>query len=106
MHEKIKNFDVRIEEMSYTEAYDVQAARMSCFLGITRNRAMSVFSETEDFNRFRSPASFAAYLGLVPGERSSGTDTRRTGITKAGNVHVRKELVEAAQSIMLRADRV
>lgn len=99
LREKIKAFDVRIEEMSHMEEYDIKSARMSCFLGITRNRAMSILSETGDFNRFRSPASFAAYLGLVPGERSSGTDTRRTGITKAGNVHIRKELIEAAQSI-------
>lgn len=99
LQEKIKAFDVRIEEMSHTEEYDVKSARMSCFLGITRNRAMSILSEIGDFSRFRSPTSFAAYLGLVPGERSSGADTRRTGITKAGNVHIRKELIEAAQSI-------
>ena len=83
--------------MSHLEEYDIQSVRMSCFLGTTRNRAMSILSETGDFNRFRSPASFAAYLGLVPGERSSGTDTRRTRITKAGNMHVRKGLIEAAQ---------
>lgn len=96
---KIKAFDVRIEEMSHMEEYDVRSTRMPCFLGITRNRAISILSETGDFGRFRSPASFAAYLGLVPGEKSSGAETKRTGITKAGNVHIRKELIEAAQSI-------
>ena len=96
---KINAFDARIEEMSHMEEYDVRSTRMSCFLGITRNRAISILSETGDFGRFRSPASFAAYLGLVPGEKSSGADTKRTGITKAGNVHIRKELIEAAQSI-------
>jgi hypothetical protein len=37
-----------------------------------------------------------AYLGLVPGESSSGERTRRGGITKAGNRHVRRVLVESA----------
>ena len=40
---------------------------------------------------------FASYLGLVPGEDSSSDSQKRLGITKAGNTHVRRLLVEAAQ---------
>ena len=54
--------------------------------------------EVGDFNRFASANQFAAYLGLVPGEDSSGDDKSRLGITKAGNRHVRQLLTEAAQS--------
>lgn len=52
------------------EEYDEKSARISCFLGITRNLAMFILSETVDLWRFCSPASFAAYLVLIPGGRA------------------------------------
>jgi transposase len=54
--------------------------------------------EVGDFVRFPSAEQFAAYLGIVPGEHSSSDSRNRLGITKAGNTHVRKLLVESAQS--------
>ena len=48
--------------------------------------------------RFAKPAQLMAYLGLVPSESSSGERTRRGGITRAGNTHVRRILVESAWS--------
>ena len=48
------------------------------------------------FSRFRSARSFAAWVGLTPSEHSSGESDRRGAITKAGNKHLRKALVEAA----------
>ena len=47
--------------------------------------------------RFPSAQQFASYLGLVPGENSSGEKQQHTGITKAGNSHLRRLLIEAAQ---------
>ena len=67
--------------------------------GISRARAAAVISEVSDFNRFTSPKNFAAFIGLVPGEQSSGEGIKRTGLTKAGNVHLRREFIEASQSI-------
>ena len=55
-------------------------------------------TEIGDFKRFASAPQFASFLGLAPGEDSSGGDQNRLGITKAGNTHVRRLLVEAAQS--------
>ena len=54
--------------------------------------------EVGDFQRFASARKFAGYLGLVPGQHSSGDDRNGLGITKAGNTHVRRLLVESAQS--------
>ena len=48
------------------------------------------------FSRFDSARAFASWLGLVPSEHSSGERTSRGGITKAGNSHLRKLLVEAS----------
>ena len=54
--------------------------------------------EIGDFKRFAKAEKMAAYLGLAPSEDSSGGSIIRGGITKAGNAHVRRLLVEAAQS--------
>ena len=59
--------------------------------------ALALVAETGDFHRFAKAEQYAAFLGLVPGERSSGDKQSRTGITKAGNTHLRKLLVEASQ---------
>ncbi len=58
--------------------------------------AMTVVAELGDISRFDSPRQLMKYLGLVPSESSSGPRTRRGGITKTGNGHVRRVLVEAA----------
>ncbi len=58
--------------------------------------AMTVVAELGDITRFDSPRQLMSYLGLVPSESSSGPKTRRGGITKTGNGHVRRVLVEAA----------
>ena len=69
-----------------------------CFLGVKTQTALATIVEVGDFKRFPSAERFASYIGLVPGEDSSGGDQNRLGITKAGNRHVRMLLVEAAQS--------
>ena len=58
--------------------------------------AMTIMAELGDLSRFDSPRQLMAFLGLVPSEHSSGNSTRRGGITKTGNGHVRRVLVEAA----------
>ena len=52
--------------------------------------------EAGEFSRFENARSFAAWVGLTPSEHSSGESDRRGSITKAGNKHLRKALVEAA----------
>lgn len=55
-------------------------------------------AEIGDLRRFESPRQLMGYLGLVPGERSTGDSVRRLGITKAGNGRVRRTLIEGAWS--------
>lgn len=52
--------------------------------------------EAGEFSRFKNARSFAAWVGPTPSEHSSGESERRGGITKAGNRHLRKALVESA----------
>jgi transposase len=58
--------------------------------------AMTVVAELGDISRFDSPRQLMAFLGLVPSENSSGPRQRRGGLTKTGNGHVRRVLIEAA----------
>src|ERR1700681_1996780 len=71
--------------------------------GIALINAVVLVTEVGDFTRFSNPRQLMAYFGLVPGERSSGETARRTGITKTGNSHVRRALVEGAWAYRMRA---
>ena len=66
--------------------------------GVSLITAMTVLAELGDVTRFDSPRQLMAYLGLVPSEHSSGTTRRQGPITKAGNGHVRRVLIESAWS--------
>lgn len=59
--------------------------QLQALKGVALIVAVSVVSEVGDFNRFANPKQIMAYLGLIPGEHSSGGTTRNTEITKVGN---------------------
>ncbi|CAG0907274.1 unnamed protein product [Cyprideis torosa] len=63
--------------------------------GIQLITAMTIMAELGDITRFDSPRQLMSYLGLVPSENSSGPSRRQGGITKTGNGHVRRVLVES-----------
>ena len=71
--------------------------------GVSLIVAATTVAEIGDFKRFQNPEELMNYLGLVPSENSSGEKTRRGSITKAGNSHVRRMLVEAAWAYRFRA---
>ena len=60
--------------------------------------AITLVAELGDFSRFSNPKQLMAFLGLVPGEYSSGNSIRPRGITKVGNSELRRLLYEAAWS--------
>jgi transposase len=64
--------------------------------GVSLIVAVTTAAEIGDLSRFESPRQLMAYLGLVPSEYSTGEETRRGPITKTGNGHARRVLVEAA----------
>ena len=66
--------------------------------GVDVITAVTVLAELGDLTRFDSPRQLMSYLGLVPSEHSSGSHRRQGRITKTGNSHVRRVLVEAAWS--------
>ena len=97
LNDKIERLDKRIEELASKDEYKDSVKKLRCFIGVQTHTALSVLVEVGDFKRFASAEKFSSYLGLVPGEDSSGDDKTRLGITKAGNRHVRILLTEASQ---------
>lgn len=88
--------DTQIEELALLEPLAGGVARLRAFRGIDTLTAMTILTETCDLRRFSSAGSFMAFTGLVPSEHSSGASRHQGGITKTGNMHVRRVLVEAA----------
>lgn len=66
--------------------------------GVQVLSAVTIAAEIGDFSRFAKASQFMGFVGLVPSEHSSGEDRRQGRITRTGNAHVRRILVEAAWS--------
>ena len=96
--DKLERLEQRILELANEDAYAESVGKLTCFIGMKAITALTILTEVGDLNRFPDAGHFAAYLGLIPGEHSSGGDRNGLGITKAGNCRVRTLLVEAAQS--------
>lgn len=96
LEERIRSLDLRLEEISQEEPYREAVGWLRCFRGIETLSAMTILAELHDLRRFKDPRRLMSYLGLVPSEHSSGESQRRGAITKTGNSHVRRILVEAA----------
>jgi transposase len=88
--------DKEIEALAATVPYRDPVGWLRGFRGLGTLSAMVLLAEIVDFQRFRRPRELMAYLGLVPSEYSSGETQRRGALTKAGNTHARRVLVEAA----------
>jgi transposase len=87
--------DKAITQMAADSRYTPIVHRLSCLRGISVLSAFGLAVEIGDWHRFTG-ATIGAYLGLVPTESSSGTQRRQGSITKTGNTHARRLLVEAA----------
>jgi len=96
LEERCQRIALRIEEISEKQEYRERVSGLKAFKGIETLIALSLVVEIGDFRRFSAAEQFMAFLGLVPSERSSGDKRRLGGITKAGNSHLRRLLIEAA----------
>lgn len=93
---RLTDLDARLAEIAQADPYREPVAWLRCFRGIDTLTAMLILAELHDFRRFASAPALMAYLGLVPGEDSTGEKHRRGRITRTGNTLVRRLLVETA----------
>jgi transposase len=77
--------------------------RLAAYRGIAQLGALTIASEVGDWRRFPAARTFMGFTGLVPSEYSSGESVRRGRITKAGNAHLRTQLIESAWAYQHRA---
>lgn len=96
LEERLRGLDAQIEQVSQDPRYAKVVGALRCFRGIDTLTAMCLVAELHDFMRFDSARGLMAYLGLVPSEHSSGGKEHRGEITKTGNRHVRRLLIEAS----------
>jgi transposase len=95
--------EARVRRLSESLSREVQHWRMHSLVsavmtlrGLDLVAAATVVAELGDLRRFAHPRELMGYLGLVPSEHTTGSKRRLGAITKTGNTHVRRVLVEAA----------
>lgn len=94
--ERVERLEKVIEEFIPAWSLAPVVRALQTLRGVDLIVAVTFATEVGDVTRFESPRQLMGYLGLVPGERSTGETVRRGSITKAGNGRVRHMLVESA----------
>ena len=87
--------DKLIAQLAADSEFTDVTRRLCCLRGISTLTGFALAVEIGDWQRFNG-SSIGAYLGLVPSEHSSGQSRRQGSITKTGNSHARRLLIEAA----------
>lgn len=93
---RVARLDQDIAECLDDWALSPLVKHLQAFRGVAKLTAVALAAEVGDFLRFPKASHFMAYVGLVPIEDSTGQSRRQGGITKTGNRHLRRLLIEAA----------
>jgi transposase len=96
MTKRVDGLDTQIESAASESVFWPVIEGLMALRGVSLLTATTIVAEIGDLKRFASAPQLMAYLGVVPSEHSSGGTQSRGGITKTGNGHVRRVLVEAA----------
>lgn len=99
---QIKHYTDEIALIAEENKYRANVEALICYRGIDTLTAMVLVTELGDITRFSNPRSLMSYIGLDVREYSSGGKQTQYGITKLGNKHLRRALVEGVQSCYKR----
>jgi len=96
--QRVERLDLAIDKAIDNAPAHMQAIieALQSMRGIARLTAVTIATEVGTFARFTHPRQFMGYGGVVPSEHSSGSRQRKGAITRTGNAHLRRVLVEAA----------
>lgn len=95
---RIQRIDTAIADACQTWRLLPMVKAFQALRGVAMLHAVTIVSEGGDLNRFNKAGQLMAFAGLVPSECSSGEKNARGAITKTGNAHLRKALIEAAHT--------
>jgi transposase len=93
---RVKRLTERIRELLPVWRMEPVVAALQALRGVAMITAVEMVAEVGDLTRFSNPREVMGYLGLAPSEHSTGDKRRQSNITKAGNGHARRSLVESA----------
>jgi transposase len=96
--QRIARFDGAIDRAVEAAPVELRAIvdALQALRGVAKVTAVTLATEFGSFSRFERAVQVMSYTGMVPSEHSSGPKTQRGAITKTGNSHLRRVLVEAA----------
>lgn len=94
--ERLKRLQQKIEELAAHELYQKRVRYLMALKGIKVLTAMTIIAEALDLRRFTDAPAFMAAIGVVPSEESSGEIEHRGSITKTGNRHLRRVIIESS----------
>jgi transposase len=100
---RVEELTKDIAELVETWSLGPLVTALQALRGVQLVTAVTIAAEIGDFTRFARPSELMSYVGLVPSEHSSGGSRRQGGITKTGNKHVRRLLVETAWNYRFRS---
>lgn len=95
-HERLQRLDETLRDLLPAWRLAPVVESLQALRGVQSTTAITVVAELGDLTRFDTPRQLMSFLGLTPAEYSSGAQRRQGGITKAGNTHARRALVEGA----------
>ena len=98
--DRVRNIERVIDEALEQASPQTQelVAALQALRGVAKVSAVTLATEVGQMSRFKRPCELMSYAGLVPSEYSSGSKTSRGSITKAGNSHLRRIVIESAWS--------
>ena len=95
---RVQRLTEQVRQQSQQSRQHELIKALQAMRGISLIVAATIAAELGDLTRFENPGKLMAFLGLIPSEHSSGERVQKGTITKTGNGHVRKALVEAAHA--------
>jgi transposase len=97
LESRLQHLEQQIKQIANSEVYAPSVKKLRALRGVETLTAMVLIAEITDFRRFPNPRSLMAFLGLIPGEKSSDDNRKDVSITKTGNHRCRTILTESVQ---------
>jgi transposase len=95
-HERLERIETELRGKAKDWRFYPMVEALQALRGVQFTVALSTVAELGDLSRFDSPRQLMSYLGLTPSEYSTGQTRRLGGITKSGNAHARRTIIEGA----------